>query len=103
MDKTERRDRRIHRKSNGNVIAGILLLLVGGALLLRQLDFALPRWLFYWPMIVIVAGVFIGAVNRFRDFSWLIICGVGFFFLVDDIWPGIEASDYIWPAVIIII
>jgi hypothetical protein len=103
MDNIESRDRGTPRRSHGNVIAGVLLLIVGGALLMRQLDLGLPRWLFTWPMIVITAGVFIGAVNRFRDFGWLIICGVGFFFLADDIWPDIEVTDYIWPAIIIII
>jgi predicted membrane protein len=103
MDNIERGDRRVPRKTHGNVIAGILLLIVGGILLSRQFGFYYPRWLFTWPMIVIVAGFFIGAVNRFRDFGWLIICGVGFFFLADDIWPDIDISDFIWPAIIIII
>jgi predicted membrane protein len=103
MDKIERRDRRAARKMPGNVLAGILLLIVGGALMLRQLKYDLPYWLFTWPMIVITAGIFIGAVNRFRDFGWLIICGVGFFFLADDIWPGFDVGDFIWPAIIIII
>lgn len=103
MDNIERRNRRTARKTRGNVLAGVLLLIVGGVLLMRQLSFDMPPWLFTWPMIVIVAGIFVGAVNRFRDFGWLIICGVGFFFLADDIWPNIEVSDFVWPAVIILI
>ncbi len=97
------------RRNYGNVIAGLLLLLVGGALVLRQLghsniiDFKMDPNLFRWPMIVILAGVFIGAVNSFRDFGWLLICAVGFFFQAEYWWPDIQVSDYIWPAVIIII
>jgi predicted membrane protein len=104
MDNIERRNRRAARKNgSGSVLAGIILLIVGGALLMRQFDPGLPEWLFRWPMIVIVAGVFVGAANRFRDFGWLIICAVGFFFLADEIWPDFEVSDFIWPAVIIIV
>ena len=103
MDRIERRERRAARKNNGNILAGILLLIVGGALLLRQMNYPLPAWLFTWPMIVIVAGIFIGAINRFRDFGWLLICAVGFFFLADDIWPAFDVGDYIWPAVIILV
>jgi predicted membrane protein len=103
MERIERRERRAARKNNGNVFAGILLLIVGGGLLMRQMDYPLPAWLFTWPMIVIVAGVFIGAINRFRDFGWLIICATGFFFLADDIWPDFKVADYIWPAVIILV
>jgi predicted membrane protein len=103
MDRIERRERRAARKNNGNIIAGILLLIVGGGLLMRQMNYPLPAWLFTWPMIIIVAGIFIGAINRFRDFGWLLICAVGFFFLADDIWPKFDVGDYIWPAVIIMI
>jgi hypothetical protein len=103
MDRIERRERRAARKNNGNVLAGILLLIVGGGLLLRQMDYPLPAWLFTWPMIVITAGIFIGAINRFRDFGWLLICAVGFFFLADDIWPNFKVGDYILPAVIIMV
>lgn len=103
MDKIERGERRTVRKKNGNILAGILLLIVGGVLLLRQIDYPLPGWLFKWPMIVIVAGVFIGAINRFRDFGWLIICATGLFFLADDVWPDYDTKDFILPAVIILI
>jgi predicted membrane protein len=103
MDNIERRDRKIQRKTQGNVIAGILLLIVGGVLLSRQLGVYYPGWLFTWPMIVIIAGIFIGAVNRFRDFGWLLICGTGFFFISDDIWPELDITDFILPAIIIIV
>lgn len=103
MDNIERGDSKVPRKTHGNVIAGILLLIVGGALLSRQLGFHYPDWLFTWPVGVILAGFFVGAVNRFRDFGWLIICGVGFFFLADDIWDDIDISNFIWPGIIIII
>lgn len=103
MDKFERRERRAGRRNNGNIIAGFVLLIVGGAMLMRQLHYEMPPWLFKWPMIVITAGVFIGAINRFRDFGWLIICAVGFYFLADDIWPGFDAGDFIWPSVIILL
>ena len=97
------------RKRSGNMIAGLLLLVVGGALVLRELDHSnvidinLNENLFRWPMIVIMAGIFIGAVNRFRDFGWLLISAVGLFFQLEYWWPEIQVKDYIVPAVIIII
>jgi predicted membrane protein len=105
MHRLERRARRraALRSGKGNVLAGIILVLVGGALVLRQAAYPLPEWLFKWPMILIVVGIFIGAVNRFRDLGWLVTCAVGFFFLADDIWPDVEVMDYIWPAAIIFV
>jgi hypothetical protein len=103
MDRMERRERRAGRKNNGSILAGILLLIVGGVLLLNELHYPLPDWVYTWQMIVIAAGVFIGAFNRFRDFGWLIICAVGFFFLANEKRPELKVTNYIWPAAIILV
>lgn len=83
---------------------GILILLAGTILLLRQMGFLLEptyQWLFTWPMILVVVGIFIGFATKFRDLSWLVLIGIGFFFLIDDIVPGISIRQYIWPAIVI--
>ncbi len=103
MDNFETRETRRHRKTYGNVLAGLLLLVVGGVLLLRQTDYPLPAWLFKWPMVVITAGLFIGAANRFRDLGWLFIVGVGAFFLTGYIWPEVDLGNFILPAIIIVV
>lgn len=103
MDNFETRDTGRQRKTYGNVLAGILLLVVGGVLLLRQASYPLPDWLFKWPMIVISFGLFIGAANRFRDLGFLFVMCVGVFFEIGYIWPTIDVWDYIVPAVIILI
>jgi predicted membrane protein len=107
MDQDGIREQRFEQKignmnrRRGNILAGLLLLIVGGVLLARQMDYHFPSWLFSWEMLVIVIGVFIGAKSNFRDFGWMIVSGIGLIFLFDDIWP--EAYNYIWPAVIIIV
>ena len=109
MDNIERREERRDERSarrkaqnQGSALAGVIMLIVGGALVMRQLNYPLPRWLFTWPMIIIVVGLFIGALNRFRDFGWLIACGVGFF-LADRIWPGFDVGDFVVPGAIILV
>jgi predicted membrane protein len=89
------------RKIAGNILAGAFLLVIGTVLLLRQLDFYFPAWFFRWPMILIVVGLFMGIYNQFRDIGWLIICGVGLFFLAPSIWPNIKVRPFIVPAIII--
>ncbi|MBC7850967.1 MAG: hypothetical protein H7Y31_14590 [Chitinophagaceae bacterium] len=91
------------RKGRGNVGAGIVILLIGACLLLREMGIYFPTWFFKWPMIVIAVGIFIGVTNRFRDFAWLLIVGVGFFFLADDIWPQITFRNYLFPMIFIAI
>jgi predicted membrane protein len=86
---------------NNNRWVGLLLLLVGAVLLLRQTGYPVPYWIFSWQMILILVGLFIGIRHGFKDFSWLIMILVGFVFLSDDIWPGIKIKQYAIPVIVI--
>ncbi|MDX2047571.1 MAG: LiaF-related protein [Chitinophagaceae bacterium] len=91
------------RNKDGHIWAGVLLLVVGGGLLLRQLNpqLGIPDWLFSWKMLLIVIGLFIGFRQNFRDYGWLIMVGIGTFFLLNDIWPDLSVRRYFWPVAII--
>lgn len=73
---------------------------IGGVLLARQAGVDLPHWLFTWPMILITVGIFVGIKTRFRDFGWLLLTGVGVFFLVDKM-QDISIREYILPIIVI--
>lgn len=96
-------DNRVRKKNRmkSNTTTGLLFLLIGGALLFRQMGYAFPPWLFTWEMILILVGLFIGIQNKFRDLSWLILVIIGVVFLSDDIFPGISLRHYVAPVVII--
>ena len=79
------------------------LFLVGGLLLVRQMDVGLPEWLFSWPMLLIVIGIFSGLNHAFRGPGWLILIMVGTFFLLENLIPGLDIHRFIWPAVIIVV
>lgn len=80
---------------------GLILLLVGGVLLLRQSGYPLPHWLFSWEMILITVGLVIGIRHGFKDFSWLLMILVGLVFLSDDIFAGLKLRAYAIPIIII--
>jgi len=84
----------------GRAMFGIILLLVGCVLLLREFDyFFLPSWLFSWPMWLIGWGLFAGARSNFKNQSWVILVLLGIAFLIDQ---NFEHGDrFVWPAVII--
>lgn len=86
---------------NNNRWTGLLFLLIGAVLLLRQTGYPFPSWLFNWEMILIVVGLFIGVRHGFRDLAWLIMVIVGLVFLSDDIWPGIRLRQFAVPVIII--
>ncbi len=87
----------------GKIMAGILLVLVGATLLARQLGVEFPHWLFTWPVVVILIGLYSGARHLFCNPSWVVLVGVGSIFLYDQMNPDINISTFIWPVVIIMI
>ncbi len=87
----------------GRVWAGILVVIVGAALLARSFDIFLPHFLFTWPMLLIVIGLFIGVRHRFRNWGWLFPFGIGLVFLLDrELYFRFDVREFLWPTVIII-
>ncbi len=92
-----------HNKKFTNTSIGIILLIIGVLLILRQSGFPVPRWIFGWEMILITIGIFVGIKTRFRDFGWMILVAIGVLFLLKDIYPDTSIRNYIWPALFILI
>ncbi|MBC7886331.1 MAG: cell wall-active antibiotics response protein [Ferruginibacter sp.] len=88
-------------RESGRVVGGLILVAVGAALLLRNLDFFMPAWLFTWPMILILVGIYTGFRHSFRNNSWFIMIAVGSFFLVSRFIPSLSLQPLFWPIVII--
>nr|WP_294946945.1 LiaF domain-containing protein [uncultured Mucilaginibacter sp.] len=87
-------------KANGKVMAGAILLLVGGFLLLRQLNiFFLPDRIDLWPLWMVFIGLYIGSRNNFQKSNWVIITGLGVIFLITE--NINNASGFVWPAAFI--
>jgi predicted membrane protein len=51
-------------------------------------------------MILIIVGLFVGIKTNFRDFGWLVLTGIGVFFLMDKI-QYLPLKPYILPIIII--
>jgi predicted membrane protein len=91
------------RGGGGRIGAGIFLLLIGGVLLLDQMGFPLPDWLFSWHVLLIATGIFIGLRHNFRGGAWAILILVGGFFMIQDYYPHFPLRRFIWPAVLIFV
>jgi predicted membrane protein len=92
----------IGRRKHGRIWAGLLLLLIGGVLLLDQMNFPLPDWLFNWHILLVALGLFVGLRHNFRGGGWLILMAVGGFFLLQDYYPETHLQHYIWPIALIL-
>jgi predicted membrane protein len=87
----------------GRIGTGLFILVVGSVLLLDQMGFPLPDWLFNWHILLIAIGLFIGFRHNFRGGAWLILMLVGGYFFLQDYYPHIPLQRFIWPAVLIFV
>jgi predicted membrane protein len=85
----------------GKVLGGIILVAVGAVLLARQLGFEFPAWLFTWPVMLIVIGLYIGARHLFRNPGWIVLVTIGGIFLIDRLYADINIATFFWPLFII--
>jgi predicted membrane protein len=99
--KNSGRERFVSPRS-GPAFAGLVLVIVGGILLSRQLGADIPGWVTSWEMLPIALGVYFGARRSFKPGSWIILILVGSAFLANDFYPEISVRHLIWPTAIIL-
>lgn len=90
-----------YQAGNSRKWTGILLLIIGGVLLAKQSGLPVPEWIFNWHFLLIALGLFIGIRHGFRGPGWLIMVAIGSFFFIDDYFPAINVTAYMWPIIII--
>ena len=87
-------------RDGSRIAGGLILVAVGGALLMRNMGYFLPAWLFTWPVILILIGIYSGIKHNFRNNAWIILIGLGSFFLADR-FTDIDLEPAFWPLIII--
>ncbi|MFC5271544.1 LiaF transmembrane domain-containing protein [Adhaeribacter terreus] len=90
-------------RRSGKVMAGLILLAVGVIFLLNNMGYFFPNWLFSWPMLLIVLGLFVGFKHNFRTPGGFILILVGATFLAKKYFYINIAWGYVWPVIIIIV
>ena len=95
------RQRPSRQRFNGRPMGGLVIVIVGTFLLLRQLDVPFPHWLFSPWTFLIALGVFIGVRHQFRGIGWLIPIIIGSVFIADDLIYDFHIHRLFWPILII--
>ena len=92
----------IYRRSkNSRIWSGLILVIIGFLLLAYKMGAPIPAWIFTWPVILIVIGLFIGLKSRFQNPGSFILLLIGTIFLIDNSLPGIDIHNYIVPIILI--
>jgi predicted membrane protein len=95
-----------HHLPNNRAIVGVILVLVGLFLVLRNTGFFpgfIDNIIFSWPMILITIGVVITIGSSGGKTSGIIIMAVGAFFLIPHIFRETFDINMFWPSIFIII
>lgn len=92
-----------YKTGKGRIIGGLFLVGIGAVLFLKQFNFPMPYWLFRWPVMLIIIGLFIGLRHGFRGAGWIILVVIGSIFLIDSINPDYDLRKFTAPAVIVAI
>ena len=88
-----------HRR--GKIFGGLLIVTIGALFLAREMGVLIPHWLFSWKILLIAIGFYIGDKHSFRNVGWLVPVIIGSVFLMQDIYPELSLTKYIWPFAII--
>ncbi len=91
-------------RRNGNEALGILILIIGTLLLVKQLGIFIPSWIFSWPMILIAIGIYVGYKHGFQHTGSIVMLVIGGFFLLrDKLHLPVELGPYLLPVALIVL
>lgn len=91
-----------HPRGNGKVLVGMILLIFGSVLLLRQLDiFFFPWWIWNWPTWMIIWGVWLGMKHNFQKPIWLFLVAIGAVGILGYALPMLHLDNFIFPMIVI--
>jgi hypothetical protein len=90
-------------RSNSRFWLGALFIVGGGLLLASKLGAPIPYWVFSWQVLLIALGLFNGIKHRFQNGGWLIMMGIGTYFLLDEKILDANLHQYLLPVMIILV
>lgn len=91
-------------KRRGKIMGGAILILIGGLLLLREIDpMALPYWLFSWKTFLIVLGIYMAIKSGNRSIGWIFPILIGTSLILADLYPDLVNRAFLWPSMLIVL
>jgi hypothetical protein len=89
--------------TNTKTVLGLILVAIGLMIFSGRIHFFLfPHFLFTWPVVMIIIGLYIGAKNNYRNNKWILITMIGVIFLLPNIIHGLYIVTC-WPLLMIAI
>lgn len=89
----------IRRSQDNKTVIGIILVGIG-LMCFSKHFFFFPGWIFSWPMILIVIGLYTGYRHNWRNRSWFLFVVLGLAFLLGS-FTSFMLSNVVWPLAFI--
>lgn len=106
--KRERQCKRMHMDENwkkrqriSKIVTGLLVIVVGIIVLMKQMGTAFPHWLLSWKTLLIGIGVVHLIKHNFKNIAGYVLILIGSVFLMKDILPYWIDPKFVWPVIII--
>ena len=96
----EKENNRQHHTRN-RIAAGIIIIGIGIVLFADKMGVDLPQWLLSWHMLLVVAGLYVGFKDGFRNLVWLILTGTGVFLLWDEVVMDLSLKPFAIPILLV--
>jgi predicted membrane protein len=95
-----------HFVSSNRVIVGVVLVMLGFFLVLRNMDIlphSINHIIFSWQMLLVTVGLVITLSSGGNRTAGIILMAIGGFFLVGEIFNDIYNVNMFWPSIFIIV
>lgn len=97
------RYRNPQQRRGDKVTFGLIIVLVGVALLLQKFHIRFFNIHDVWPVLLILLGLFVGIKHGFRNNGWWIMMFIGTIFLIPPfMFMGVSSTELVWPAAFIV-
>lgn len=84
------------------ILGGVFIIGFGVLVLLSQIGFAIPEQLLSWEMILILVGIVSLVKHKFKKMFGLVLLVIGGIFMINDFYPYVIETRFIWPVLIIV-
>lgn len=103
MTDMEQKNETPQRDHDNRFLAGVFIVGIGILLFLQKLHFPIPSYIFHWPGILMMIGLYIGIKSNFKNRSAYILLIIGGIFLANDMFYNYDLHDFSVPVILIVI